>query len=301
MAMAGVWRWPGWEVESYPKLTDLAMVPLFGLFFPAVRFVLDRFVFEVLGRRFIARAKGDDQQFAKTLIKFKESAWKAVYFTSADLFALLITYREPWFHNTKYFWIGPGDQVWPDQKIKLKLKLLYTFSAGFYIYSMLALVFWETRRKDFGVSMTHHVVTFLLIAGSYPSRFARVGSMVLALHDAGDIFLEMAKMSRYAGSDIFSSVFFVMFAIAWVLLRLIYFPFWIIWSTCREIVGTLDKNAHKTYGPVMYYGFNTFLITLLVMHIYWWILIVRVLLKQIEDKGKIEKDVRSDSEDDSDD
>lgn len=55
----------------------------------------------------------------KKLNKFKESAWKCVYFSSAELFALSITYDEPWFTNTKYFWVGPGDQVWPDQKIKL--------------------------------------------------------------------------------------------------------------------------------------------------------------------------------------
>lgn len=55
----------------------------------------------------------------KKLNKFKESAWKCVYFSSAELLALSVTYDELWFTNTKYFWVGPGDQVWPDQKIKL--------------------------------------------------------------------------------------------------------------------------------------------------------------------------------------
>lgn len=54
----------------------------------------------------------------KKINKFKESAWKCVYFLSAEIFALCVTHDEPWFTDTKYFWVGPGDQIWPDQKIK---------------------------------------------------------------------------------------------------------------------------------------------------------------------------------------
>lgn len=54
----------------------------------------------------------------KKIRKFKESAWKCIYFLSAEILAISVTYDEPWFTNTKYFWVGPGNQVWPDQKIK---------------------------------------------------------------------------------------------------------------------------------------------------------------------------------------
>lgn len=36
-----------WERESYPAYADFALLPFFALFFPSVRFFLDRFVFEV--------------------------------------------------------------------------------------------------------------------------------------------------------------------------------------------------------------------------------------------------------------
>jgi ceramide synthetase len=76
-----------------------------------------------LARRFIF-GKGhevldfhtDDSR--KKIRKFKESAWKCVYFLSAEIFALSVTYNEPWFTDTRYFWVGPGNQRWPDQKIK---------------------------------------------------------------------------------------------------------------------------------------------------------------------------------------
>lgn len=60
----------------------------------------------------------------KKISKFKESAWKCIYFLSAEVLALTVTYDEPWFTNTSNFWVGPGNQTWPDQKIKWDLKEL---------------------------------------------------------------------------------------------------------------------------------------------------------------------------------
>jgi hypothetical protein len=62
-------------------------------------------------------------------------------------------------------------------------------------------------------------------------RFARVGSIVLALHDASDVFLEVGKMSKYSGAENIASFAFVLFILCWTLLRLMYYPFWVLWST----------------------------------------------------------------------
>ncbi|XP_020967335.1 ASC1-like protein isoform X2 [Arachis ipaensis] len=239
-----------WHQESFPDYHDFSILPFFLFFFPCIRFFLDRFVFEKLGRRLIF-GKGHKQldfqndERRKKIRKFKESAWKCVYFLSAEVFALSVTYDEPWFTNTRNFWVGPGSQVWPDQKIK----------------------------------------------------FARVGSVVLALHDASDVFLEIGKMSKYSGAEIIASIAFILFVLSWVLLRLIYYPFWILWSTSYEVLLTLDKEKHKVDGPIYYYVFNSLLYCLLVLHIYWWVLIFRMLVRQIQARGKLSDDVRSDSED----
>ncbi|CAD6225142.1 unnamed protein product [Miscanthus lutarioriparius] len=289
-----------WEAEAYPAYGDFAVLPLLVAFFPAVRFLLDRLVFEVLARKLIF-GKGHDKlaetdDSRKKINKFKESAWKFVYFLSGELLSLSVTYNEPWFKNTRYFWIGPGDQIWPDQMIKLKLKAVYMYAAGFYTYSIFALLFWETRRSDFGVSMSHHIATVVLIVLSYIFRFARVGSVVLALHDASDIFLEIGKMAKYSSCEWLAVVAFLLFVASWILLRLIIFPFWILRSTSYEVLLTLDKEKHRFYGPIYYYVFNCLLFSLLVLHIYWWVLIWRMLVKQIQSKGHVGDDVRSDSE-----
>ncbi|KAH9530537.1 hypothetical protein CY35_20G009500 [Sphagnum magellanicum] len=299
-----LWQ-PDWEKESYPEINDLILMPIFAIIFPLVRYLLDSFMFERLGKRFISgfacsSKKGlsevEKDGNYKRLAKFKESAWKFVYYLTAETLALTITYNEPWFKDTKQFWIGPDQQCWPDQKAKLKLKLLYTFAGGFYTYSIFALLFWETRRKDFGVSMAHHVATLALILISYMCRFSRAGSMVLALHDASDVFLEIGKLTKYCGSEIVPSISFLIFALSWLILRLIYFPFFIIWSTSYEVLLLLDREKTPE-GPWLYYILNTLLISLLVLHMYWWILIYRMIVRQVEARGKMSHDVRSDSED----
>jgi hypothetical protein len=130
----------------------------------------------------------------------------------------------------------------------------------------------------------------------YLSRFARVGSIVLAIHDASDVFLELGKISKYSGYQLLADVSFLIFVCSWAVLRLIYYPFWILWSTSYEVVPMLDKKKHKFDGPLYYYVFNCLLFSLLVLNIYWWVLMYRMLVEQILSKGHVGDDVRSDSE-----
>lgn len=58
-----------------------------------------------------------------------------------------------------------------DLHFRIPLKLFYMCQCGFYTYSIAALVTWETRRKDFSVMMSHHVVTVILISYSYVTRY----------------------------------------------------------------------------------------------------------------------------------
>jgi len=45
------------------------------------------------------------------------------------------------------------------------------YGAGFYSYSIPALIFWETKRSDFGISMAHHVASLSLSLLSYIFRY----------------------------------------------------------------------------------------------------------------------------------
>uniref|UniRef100_A0A2P2KGF5 Uncharacterized protein MANES_10G071500 n=2 Tax=Rhizophora mucronata TaxID=61149 RepID=A0A2P2KGF5_RHIMU len=261
--------------------------------FVAARFLLDRFIFRVLAI-WLVRTKATpklDEATRATIVKCRESMWKLMYYGAVELFVLKITYNEPWFRDTGAYFKG-----WPDQELKIPLKLFYMCQCGFYIYSIAALLTWETRRKDFSVMMSHHVITVVLIGFSYITRFFRVGSIVLALHDASDVFMEAAKIFKYSGSELGASICFGLFAISWLMLRLIFFPIWVIKSTSIDFLNVLD--ASKVYDRSLYYLFNTMLLMLLVFHIYWWVLICYMIRRQLGNRGKVGEDIRSDSEDD---
>lgn len=46
-------------------------------------------------------------------------------------------------------------------------------------------------------------------------------------------------------------------------------------------------------GSIYYYVFNTLLFCLLVLNIYWWVLMLRMLVGQIRARGKVSEDIRS--------
>jgi hypothetical protein len=52
-------------------------------------------------------------------------------------------------------------------------------------------------------------------------------------------------------------------------------------------------SRSMTQTIVYYYCFNTFLITLLVLHVYWFYLILRMIVKQVQNSGAVGDDVRS--------
>lgn len=283
-----------WSHNGEPVAWHFLAALQFAFGFVALRFLVDRLIFRPLSVRLLNKRaetwKIDDATMAR-IAKCSESMWKLAYYSTVEICLVTINYQEPWFTNTKELFRG-----WPNQELKLPLKLLYMCQCGFYVYSIAALLTWETRRKDFAVMMSHHVITVILIGFSYITRSFQIGAIILALHDASDVFLEAAKLFKYSEKELEASICFGFFAISWVLLRLIFFPFWIIKASSYDVITYV--NLSDAYPKKLYYVFNTMLLTLLVFHIYWWILICSMVIRQLKNRGKVGEDIRSDSEDD---
>ncbi|CAN6919511.1 unnamed protein product [Brassica oleracea] len=268
---------------------QIAIYFAFGFFF--LRLFLDTFVFQriavwLLSTTSSAPIKLNDAATRAKIVKCKESLWKFLYYGACDIFVLKVLFHEPWAYDVKLYF-----HAWPHQELKLPFKLYYMCQCGFYVYGVAALLAWETRRKDFAVMMSHHVITIILIAYSYLTRFFRIGAIILALHDASDVFMESAKIFKYSEKEFGASVCFAIFALSWLLLRLIYFPFWIIRATSIELLDHLDMTVAE--DTIMYYSFNTMLLMLLVFHIYWWYLICAMIVRLLKNRGKVGEDIRS--------
>ncbi|KAI3993448.1 hypothetical protein MKX01_002461 [Papaver californicum] len=283
-----------WSHGGIPEAKHFSLAMIFAFALIPSRFFLNTFLYQGLATWLVSDGTNPLKviESKKVIIaKCSESMWKLTYYVPVQAWVLIILYQESWAKGTNEYFKG-----WPNQELKLPFTLLYMCQCGFYLYSITALLTWETRRKDFTVMMTHHFVTVSLIGFSYFTSLFRVGLITIALHDTSDVFMEAAKILKYANKELGASVLFGFFVISWFTLRLVFFPFWVIKSTSYNLIEVLKRSeADHTF---LYYFINTMLLTLLVFHIYWWMLIYSMVTRQLKNKGKVGEDVRSDSEDD---
>uniref|UniRef100_A0A672MYQ9 Ceramide synthase 6 n=1 Tax=Sinocyclocheilus grahami TaxID=75366 RepID=A0A672MYQ9_SINGR len=226
-----------------------------------------------------------NQEKPSTLARFCES----ISFVS-----LCLILKSPWLWNTRECWYN-----YPYQPLTVDLHYYYILELSFYL-SLLFSQFTDIRRKDFLLMFLHHVVTICLISFSYVNNMARVGTLVMCLHDAADVLLEAAKMANYGKCQRLCNVLFVMFALVFISSRLGVYPVWILNSTVFE--------SWEIVGPYpSWWVFNVLLVLLQALHTFWSYLIVRIACRAIS-RGKagkwnplhVSKDDRSDIESSSD-
>ncbi|CAL5229488.1 g12821 [Coccomyxa viridis] len=269
--------------------------------FPVLRVLLDRYVFMPLGRAsfFPSRTelkksdvKPDYEDLNSRLFKYKESFWKAAVYTVLVALGVYVSINESFFTDTRYFWLGCTEFPPCNYEVSRGLRLLYALELGYYVQAIPSLIFWEVRRKDFWEQMAHHVATIGLITYSYQVNFVKVGAMVFLCHDINDIFMEGAKMARYADHKWLPTALFAVFMLSWFTSRIYYFPVYVIRSVYYEpielVAKVYDINPHPHWEI-----FLSLLCFLFALHLYWSYLILRVAWRQLFGDGQAE-DVRED-------
>jgi hypothetical protein len=201
----------------------------------------------------------------KRTIKITESLWKLLCYSS--FVALLSNYMigQAWFLDTRQYWEG-----WPHQDGIGPLRIICALELGFYLSGGFMLAFWEVRRKDHFVMMTHHLMSITLISACYYNSYFRSGCVIMLIHDCTDVLLETAKIFEYQRIPALANAFFVLFLAAWLALRMIAFPLWIMRSTIFEVVEILG------FPPPGYILINSLFALLYLIHCYWFVLILQV-------------------------
>lgn len=113
------------------------------------------------------------------------------------------------------------------QNLTADVALYYIIQLSCY-WSMLFSQFQDVKRKDFLEMFIHHVATIALISFSWTVNLVRIGSLILLVHDVADIFMEAAKISKYAHWQKACDAFFAIFFFVWSISRLFIFPFYIL-------------------------------------------------------------------------
>ncbi|GMH45791.1 hypothetical protein BSKO_13754 [Bryopsis sp. KO-2023] len=269
-----------------------------ALFLPEVRKLMEVSVFEPLGKAYLKLPQGSSAKDRKkrTLVtmKWMDSCWEFSSYLVFCCLGLLASVTQEWFTNTRYFWLG-CTQLPCDYEVTTPVNLLYNLEFGWYMqsaYSMLTK--FGPRKKDHNQMLIHHATTMALIAYSYATNMTRIGCMTFLLHDVCDVFLQLAKLAKYAKQENAATGGFLVFLCVWTGTRLYYFPLHIIRSAYFE---TIEMVA-VPYGvhPQPHHSIlNGFLGLLFVCHIIWTIMILRVAFKTVTTKST--DDVREDSDD----
>eukprot|EP00122_Pirum_gemmata_P010064 Pgem_evm1s9299 len=230
-----------------------------------------------------------------TITKFAESGFRFIFYLFSFAWGMCVLVNRPWFWDITDCWKGLGKV-----DIDSGTRLYYYIQLSYYVGCLITLPF-DNKRKDFIELVIHHFATVALIFFSYITNFWKVGTLVMAVHDCSDIVLDLAKAFNYAKYDAVADNLFVGFAITFFVSRIIVFPFHILYSvmfdTYQEMVGlTLwDYLASDVPWIPTLMAFSALLFTLLILHIFWFSIIVRMAISMLG-KGTVEGDARSDSE-----
>ncbi|KAJ3113365.1 hypothetical protein HDU96_003501 [Phlyctochytrium bullatum] len=227
----------------------------------------------------------------KNAKKFATASWKFTNFTIASALGFYVLAQEKWALDPKQYFGG-----WPEeQHMSDNIKLYYQVSFGSCAY-MLFSVFFDPKQKDFAALMIHHIATVTVIAVSYLYGFYRIGAVILLLHDVSDPFMEIAKMFVYTGRQKFADIFFILFALVFIVTRNFIFPVYVISSA--PLYGYHSDGTQIPFGRGdIFYFCVACLCVLCALHYYWAYLIIKMAFKALVDK-KVEGDIRDDDDDD---
>lgn len=221
-----------------------------------------------------------------------ECFWRFSYYSFAFIYGCVVLWNKSWLWDIKECWIG-----YPFHRVDDSVWWYYMIETSFY-YSLLLASFFDVRRSDFWQLIVHHVVTIGLLSSSFTINFVRVGTLVLVSHDLADILLEFGKLTRYDRNlKSVTNACFVVFLTGWIVTRLGYYPLVIVRSALTEAAALIQPDyelLNFTQVPYAPRVIILMLFILILLHIFWTVIIMRIVIKTITE-GEA-GDVRSDSE-----
>lgn len=250
--------------------------------------------------------------------KFCQNLWFSVYYTTALAVGLKLLWNVDWvweydkFLNPKIF----PYEVAQDSETIFFFREYYLMEFGFYFQGLFAHLFIDERLKDFHVLTAHHFATLFLISVSFVSGFHRHGAPIMLIHDAVDVILYSGKALVDAGYKAIANILFLIFVIAYFVLRIWIFGTLIYISTANALtaqgkrfmstdyVFAFKETAYPNfelsaqgiclhqYCVSTYYTLTAGMMALYAMHLYWFSLILVMVKNAIFDR-KVD-DVRED-------
>lgn len=210
------------------------------------------------------RCLGKRLSFAKQL-KHRISLWKSFYYTALVAIGCCALAGEDWIFDCRLY--GLRYEIVP-----FIFRLYYFISIAYYLNESIS-IFVEPKKKDRNQMVMHHIATLLLMGISYAHGLVRYGILVLFVHDISDPFLELAKSVLALKKRRIANALFVGFMLTFFFFRLVIYPYFLVMPATKNLL----QEGLRAWSITIMLMLNF----LVLAHIIWGYLIVRVLWKII--------------------
>ncbi|KAH3746111.1 ceramide synthase 6 [Pelomyxa schiedti] len=265
---------------------DFGVAAAFTVAIVVFRVLLSKFVLSSLTEAWVNHKEWDESELRQRREKFEHCFFLSLYYITATGFGWYALYDKSWVPAA----IVPGasgevNNCWTNFWFQFnerctEVKLYYMLSLGYTFQSLFFLIVRKHRRNFFEMAI-HHTLEMLLIIYSWGYGYVRIGTLVLALHDVGDVFINVLRCANEL-RFVKTSVFLLLSTlVTWVWFRLWAYPWYVIRSTmfyAYDIVmstgggvGESSLIAHEGY-----YFFNAMLCALYVLHWFWFYMFLKI-------------------------
>ncbi|KAL7720175.1 Longevity-assurance family protein [Entamoeba marina] len=213
--------------------------------------------------------------------------FKGLYFWFSAPLGILLFRNEDWFPACLF---GTGKQditlLWegfPGHQTTVIMTMYYCIELGYHVHSLVYHMQSE-RRADFFENLLHHVATVFLIVFSYVNNCGRIGILVMILHDIVDAIIYLSKTVNDLPNQypVYIGTFFIAFS--FLRFRLYTLGVHII-PAAIDAIHYIPEGIPGSY--VVYGLLVSLLCVLLVLHAWWFYLIMMIFVKASENKGKL--------------
>lgn len=252
--------------DSYMLVMALAA----GVSFAFLQVLLSSAAVRLLNEANGEKCKGDD------------SNWKLVMETR-QLFVYSILMVLGWslcLYDPSNILSGGGEahfDKWPTQTNSPAMRTFYLLQLAFNISfcitpALLPKMVKSAPREQGGLdTMVHHLFTIYLVVGSWIYNFVRLGALVFALHDVSSVFLKLGRLGVALEWERLKNISLKLFAITFFMFRIVGIPMLVYPSASFEV-----KQVQWWMYPV----FQVALCGLYVLHVGWFVKIVKIVLRK---------------------
>jgi len=260
---------------GYPQFADFIPAGGIAVFLTCFHYFVKAFCRPIALSVIARKSKWSEEIYQAKISRFGSAVFKLIFFTVFTIQLYVVLRNAEWM-PPELGGAGSTGRCWldgfPYQHVDAHLKWCYIVASGYYVSEVVFQLLFEWDRPDFREMMIHHTTAAFLLLFSYMMNYTRVGSLVFFVFCCSDISSYLVKLTVDTKYKYLTFVVYLSVLASWGYLRLYVLPAHIIYCTWFESMALIPDEEN-----LMGWGFfNTLLLVLLVLNLYWYVLLLRM-------------------------